>query len=159
MAKKQTKTPPIAGDSEGEDTFLIGDAIKVIAASSAYRGEKGFVARYCKNGSRDSFYVKLEKSGEKLLPKTSLVKVAGTKSVSKSTVAEKDANSGVLTHDTTDVDVSILSVNSASTNTFGRRVMDLYEFVSNIRDGTDDMALKCKLKEVEKMIIGLSLNE
>ena len=53
MAKKQTKTPPIAGDSEGEDTFLIGDAIKVIAASSAYRGEKGFVARYCKNGSRE----------------------------------------------------------------------------------------------------------
>ena len=156
MAKKQSKTPPTAQNTEEEYAFLIGEAVMVTAGT--YRGEKATVVAYCKNGSTDSYYVQCEKSGEKCLKKGSLSKLSGTKSVSKSMGGDSvptKVNSPKEAHE----DLSGISANTTSTNSYGRRVLDLYEYVSNLKDKTDDMDLKYKLREVEKMIIGLSLND
>ena len=153
MAKKPSDTSTISSTEE-EDVFSVGDAIVVSAKGSTYHGERGKIYKKCANGSVDKIYVALERSGKKMLNTTSLTRVTGTKST-------KRTNKDKFSHDRSDVSILTVETHSKSISgeSYAKRVLTLYEFVSDMRDKTEDVEIKFKLKEVEKMIIGLSLNE
>ena len=156
MAKKPSDTSTNC-NTEVDDFFSVGDAVKVTAKTSTYHGERGKVYKKCANGSTLKIYVKLESSGIKLLNIGSLTRTSGTKSTKRTDTDKATDN----LHDQTDVSILTSETHhkSISGESYAKRVLTLYEFVSDMRDKTEDTEIRYKLKEVEKMIIGLSLNE
>ena len=147
MGKNNTPQTPQETAGGG---FAIGDAVQVTADGSTYFKKCGKVTRFCKNGSARRVYVKLEGLSEKMLSTNSLTKMKGPEPVEKST-----DSTGVPSTIMKDSKDSVASAESA----FGRRVLTLFEYVSHMKsEYNEDKELSAKLYEIEKMIIGLSLD-
>ena len=151
MAPKNTTTS--SKDKRGG--FAVGDTVVVTSKGSSYHGQRGVVSDFCKNGSHKQIYVDLERDGNKRLNVGSIKLVeSGTKDTTE--------NSAPIDH------VSIKSEESSGTkehsestsSSFGKRVLFLYEYVKEIRESYNkDKDLSHKLKEVEKLILGLNLSK
>ena len=127
--------------------FAIGDFVEVVAPKSTYLGKNGTISGFCKNPDAKQIYVQLDGETEVRLNKGSLKKVEGPDSVHSRT-----DSTGVPSH-----------VMKDSTHThdsgYGRRVMTLFEYVGEIKkEYSTDKNLTDKLYEIEKMIMGLSLD-
>ena len=145
MGKNNTPQNPRRDTVGG---FAIGDAVEVTNAKSTYHKKSGKISSFCKNGSDDFVYVDLEGDKIRRLATFSLTRKEGPEPVGNST-------------DSTGVPSTIMKDSVGSTDSsFGRRVLTIFEYVEHMKkEYKHDDELCAKLFEIEKMILGLTLNE
>ena len=161
--------------------FAIGDNIVVTAPKSTYHGRRGEVVDFCKNGSHKFLYVELD--GEKKSTRLAVQSLSGVhdvESVPKKHVIETDVLKSVPVRTPSikgvepvsfstlspmsEVATAVSGAGARSRSTRGsqynQRVLNLYEYVSTLREEhRENQNLAIKLKEIEKMIVGLSLSD
>ena len=156
-----TKKDP-KGDSDTRGGFAIGDMVVVVAKKSSYHGDRGKVSKFCKNGSHKQIYVHFEEAGENRVFVSSLAKVVkkSTSSTEEAGVPVKHVTLKEKSTDSTCHDSEGSNEHSRTTSSsYGKRVLFLFEYVQNIQEQyKHDRELSFKLKEVEKLILGLNLN-
>ena len=131
---------------------MLGDRVSVTGKNATHHGDKGVVVAFCKNESKINVFVELEKNGRTRI---------GVHNLTYDEVSTKSTDNT----ETQSVPASDISFKSSATSTksginkdYGIRVLSIYEYVSDLKDNYhEDKELFYKLKEVEKMILALTL--
>ena len=146
MAKKSTTNSSTHSTDTPHTTvkrvggFAVGDTIVVDAKGSTYFGKKGVVAKFCENGSHQSLYVRL--AGEKKDRCLRVKSIASAK-------PDVEIPTGCTQSD---------NESATSTESRGRRVLTLYEYLEDLKsEYKDDEELCNKLKEVIKLVLAINI--
>ena len=137
-----SNTPPTSPKSGVKKVggFAVGDHIIVAGKGSTYFGKKGVVAKFCENGSHQSLYVRL--AGEKKDRCLRVKSIASAK-------PDVEIPTGCTQSD---------NESATSTESRGRRVLTLYEYLEDLKsEYKDDEELCNKLKEVIKLVLAINI--
>ena len=143
----------------------------VTSKGSTHHGKKGKIDSFCKNGSNREINVKFDNGDSTRLRITSITMVPptaaspafGTTVIDVTGVQSVPAEVDVRRHST---DRSMRSAtgtirtSETSGTSYREKVLELWEYVGRIREqNSDNGDLNQQLKEVEKTILGLNLDD
>ena len=144
----------------------MGDEVVVTCDGSAYHGRQGKISSFCLNGSHKQIYVDFADGRNPRKLNTSslaLRRNARAPRTEDSVILPREVHvpASRETSSPASVAMSHNTTRTAATgSTYRDRVLTLYEFVGDLRDEySEDSTLKFKLREVEKMILGLNLED